>query len=72
MGSAWLQPLVLAILAGAALRSLLGLAPAFVPGVNFAAKTLLEVAIVLLGASMSLRPGRRPRAAGRRRHRRGG
>lgn len=54
LGGVWLEPLVLAILAGATLRSVLGLAPAFAPGVHFAAKTLLEVAIVLLGVSMSL------------------
>lgn len=54
LGATWLEPLVLAILLGAAVRSAAGLAPAFVPGVAFAAKTLLEVAIVLLGASMSL------------------
>ena len=54
LGGMWLDPLVLAILAGAGLRSALGLAPRFAAGVNFAAKTLLEVAIVLLGASMSL------------------
>lgn len=54
LGGTWLEPLVLAILLGAAVRSAAGLAPAFVPGVSFAAKTLLEVAIVLLGVSMSL------------------
>jgi uncharacterized integral membrane protein (TIGR00698 family) len=54
LGAAWLEPLVLAILLGAAIRSTLGLGPALVPGVAFSAKTLLEVAIVLLGASMSL------------------
>ncbi len=54
LGAVWLEPLVLAILAGSAFRSLAGLTPAFDPGVRFAAKTLLEVAIVLLGASMSL------------------
>lgn len=54
LGGAWLEPLVLAILLGAAIRSTTGLAAGFAPGVAFAAKTLLEVAIVLLGASMSL------------------
>jgi uncharacterized membrane protein YadS len=49
LGGSWLEPLVLAILVGAAIRSLLGLAPAYAPGVHFSAKTLLEVAIVLLG-----------------------
>lgn len=62
LGAAWLEPLVLAILIGATVRSAAGFvpgvlpacAPVFEPGVAFAAKTLLEVAIVLLGASMSL------------------
>jgi uncharacterized integral membrane protein (TIGR00698 family) len=54
LGNIWLEPLVLAILIGVGVRSAVGLAPAFAPGVAFAAKTLLEVAIVLLGVSMSL------------------
>jgi len=53
-GRAWLEALVLAILLGTAVRT------AWVPGarwhagVQFSAKTLLEVAVVLLGASVSI------------------
>lgn len=54
LGGAWLEPLVLAILIGAAVRSAFGLGGGREPGVRFAAKALLEVAIVLLGLSMSL------------------
>jgi uncharacterized integral membrane protein (TIGR00698 family) len=52
-GHAWLEPLVLAILLGAALRS--GWTPParFRAGIGFGAKTLLEIAVVLLGASLS-------------------
>lgn len=52
-GRAWLEALVLAILLGAALRTAWTPTRTVLPGVNFAAHTLLEVAIVLLGASVS-------------------
>jgi len=54
LGGALLEPLVLAILIGAAIRSVFGLRRGLWAGVRFSAKTLLEVAIVLLGLSMSL------------------
>lgn len=52
-GRAWLEALVLAILLGTAMRSTWTPARRWLPGINFSAKTLLEVAIVLLGASLS-------------------
>lgn len=52
-GRAWLDGVVLAILIGVAVRSLWEPHAAFLPGVNFSAKTLLEVAVMLLGASIS-------------------
>ncbi|ODN72002.1 YeiH family protein [Methylobrevis pamukkalensis] len=51
-GGAWIDGLVFAILLGALLRSLAGPRPAFEPGIRLAAKGLLEVVIVLLGASI--------------------
>jgi len=53
MGRAWLEGLVLAILIGAVVRSFLRPAAHFDAGVGFSAKALLELAIVLLGASIS-------------------
>jgi uncharacterized integral membrane protein (TIGR00698 family) len=52
-GRAWLEPLVLAILIGAAIRTAWTPGPAFRPGISVSAKLLLEVAVVLLGASVS-------------------
>ncbi len=52
-GRAWLEALVLAILIGTAVRSLWTPAPRWLPGINFSAKTLLEVAVFLLGTSVS-------------------
>ena len=52
-GQAWLETLVLAILLGAAVRSLWTPPAACLPGVAFSAKTLLELAVVLLGLSVS-------------------
>ena len=52
-GRAWLEALVLAILIGAAVRSAWTPGPQFQPGIAFGAKTVLEVAVVLLGASIS-------------------
>lgn len=49
----WIDGLVLAIILGTALHTLCGLNPRLAPGIAFAAKPLLEVAIVLLGASTS-------------------
>ncbi|MBP2316383.1 YeiH family protein [Azospirillum soli] len=50
-GRAWLEALVLAILLGAVVRTVWTPPPSLRPGVRFAAKPLLEVAIALLGAS---------------------
>lgn len=50
-GRAWLEGLVLAILLGAVVGTAWSPPPALRPGLRFAAKPLLEVAIVLLGAS---------------------
>ena len=54
VGHAYLEALVLAILLGVALRTAWMPAPRFVPGIAFSAKFLLEVAVVLLGASVSV------------------
>ena len=53
VGHAWLEALVLAILIGTAIRSFWTPDLWFKPGITFCAHTLLEVAIVLLGASLS-------------------
>ncbi len=52
-GRAWLEALVLAILIGTAVRSVWKPAHRWHVGINFSAKTLLEIAVVLLGASLS-------------------
>lgn len=52
-GRAWLDGLVLAILIGAAVRTAWTPGPAFAAGVGFSARTLLEIAVALLGATLS-------------------
>lgn len=52
-GRAWLESIVLAILIGAAVRSLFNLSDRYDAGIQFSAKMVLEIAIVLLGASIS-------------------
>jgi uncharacterized integral membrane protein (TIGR00698 family) len=52
-GQAWLEPIVLAILFGTIIRSFWTPSPKWRPGIAFSAKPLLEVAVVLLGASIS-------------------
>jgi uncharacterized integral membrane protein (TIGR00698 family) len=52
-GKAWLEALVLAILIGALIRTFAQPEKHFDRGIAFGAKTLLEVAVVLLGASVS-------------------
>ncbi len=52
-GKAWLEALVLAILIGTAIRSLWTPGDRWHNGIAFSAKYLLEVAVVLLGASVS-------------------
>lgn len=52
-GRAWIEALVLAILFGTLVRSLWTPPRAWLAGINFSAKTLLEIAVMLLGASIS-------------------
>ena len=54
VGQAYLEALVLAILLGVAIRTAWTPAKRFVPGIAFSAKFLLEVAVVMLGASVSV------------------
>ncbi|HUZ30492.1 MAG TPA: putative sulfate exporter family transporter [Xanthobacteraceae bacterium] len=54
LGQAYLEALVLAILLGVALRTAWMPEPRFIPGVAFSAKFLLECAVVMLGASVSI------------------
>ncbi|MCC9625655.1 putative sulfate exporter family transporter [Thalassospira sp. MA62] len=53
LGQGYIESLVLAILIGVVVRSVFGLAPVFFAGMRFCGKTVLEIAIVLLGASIS-------------------
>ncbi|OWJ64722.1 YeiH family protein [Inquilinus limosus] len=53
-GHAWLEALVLAILVGALVRTIWSPSQRWTPGITFSAKTLLEIAVVLLGASVSV------------------
>ncbi len=54
LGRLVIDPLVLAILLGMLLRAFIGAREALEPGISFAAKDVLEVAVVLLGASVNL------------------
>ena len=54
LGRAWLEALVLAILLGTLLRSLAPNGARWSAGAGFAAKLPLEIAVVLLGASLGL------------------
>jgi uncharacterized integral membrane protein (TIGR00698 family) len=54
-GAAWLEALVLAILVGTAVRTAWMPGHRWTVGIDFSAKFLLEVAVVLLGASVSAR-----------------
>ena len=54
-GAVWLEALVLAIVVGAAVRTVWTPGARWHPGIEFSAKMLLEVAVVLLGASVSAR-----------------
>lgn len=55
LGRAWLESLVLAILLGTAIRTLHRLDGRFDAGIQVGAKLLLEIAVLLLGASVSAR-----------------
>jgi uncharacterized integral membrane protein (TIGR00698 family) len=52
-GQPYLEAIVIAILLGVAVRACWTPGPAWHKGIGFSAKTLLEIAIVLLGASLS-------------------
>ena len=52
-GQPYLEALVLAIVLGVVIRAFWTPGPAWEPGLRFGAKTLLEIAVVLLGASVS-------------------
>ena len=52
-GRAWIEALVIAILVGAAIRTAWCPGPRWKPGIDFSAKLLLEIAVVMLGASIS-------------------
>ncbi len=53
-GRAWLEALVLAILLGTAVRTVWTPSEIWRPGIAFSAKMVLEIAIVLLGASLNV------------------
>lgn len=53
-GRTFVDPLVLAILIGMLVRAVLGAREVLEPGIGFAAKDVLEVAVVLLGAAVNL------------------
>ena len=53
-GRAWIEPLVLAILLGAVVRTLWTPSPRWKAGIDFSAKQVLEVAIVLLGLTLNV------------------
>jgi uncharacterized integral membrane protein (TIGR00698 family) len=52
-GRPWIEALVIAILLGTILRTLWSPDRRWTPGIGFSAKTLLEFAVMLLGASIS-------------------
>lgn len=52
-GQPYLEGLVIAILLGVLIRAFWTPGPAWKAGISFSAKTLLEIAVVLLGASLS-------------------
>jgi uncharacterized integral membrane protein (TIGR00698 family) len=54
LGGRWLEALVLAIIAGTVLRTTWRPAKVWFAGINFSAKVLLEIAVLLLGASISV------------------
>jgi len=54
LGRAWVEALVLAILLGTALRTAWAPHRRWLPGIVFSARTVLEIAVMLLGASVSV------------------
>ena len=54
-GAVWLEALVMAILIGTLVRTAWAPGPIWRPGIAFSAKMLLEIAVFLLGASVSAR-----------------
>ncbi|KLK92167.1 membrane protein [Microvirga vignae] len=52
-GRPWIEALVIAILIGTVVRTLWTPGARWVPGIGFSARTLLEIAVMLLGASIS-------------------
>lgn len=52
-GATWLEALVIAILVGTAIRTAWMPSETWAPGISLSAKTLLEIAVCLLGASIS-------------------
>ncbi len=53
LGQMWLDPLVLAILLGMVIGNNISLPPSFDHGISFSAKVLLDIAVALLGATLS-------------------
>lgn len=53
-GRAWIEPLVLAILLGMLVGNIVRLPRSAHPGIRFSAKTLLDIAVALLGATLSI------------------
>ena len=53
LGRSWIDAIVLAILIGATIRGVWTPPASIRPGIEFSARTLLEIAVVLLGASVS-------------------
>jgi uncharacterized integral membrane protein (TIGR00698 family) len=53
LGRAWVEALVLAIMLGAVVRTVWSPSRFWLAGINFSAKTLLDIAVMLLGASIS-------------------
>jgi uncharacterized integral membrane protein (TIGR00698 family) len=52
-GRSWLEPLVLAILVGTVVRTVWAIPSKFDAGIQFSAKSLLEFAVILMGATIS-------------------
>jgi uncharacterized integral membrane protein (TIGR00698 family) len=53
-GRPYLEALVIAILLGTAIRTIWSPSSRWLPGIQFSSKTLLEIAVMLLGASISV------------------